>query len=157
MEWRPVKSPHLLCNIYRDKRIHVDMERGVFTCDHERRSTGNSGKAVKLLLKNFPHVSSWPQSPEAHRASGEVHLPSCHALPLFWWSVRHFLHFLNTLSSGCWSQYPEMVKKSNISRNAREDWHTWVLWYHVWRRYLNTCLHERFVANCLCWALTPAC
>lgn len=52
--------------------LYMDMECGVFTCDHERMSTGSSAhKAIKLFFKNIPHVSSLPQSPEAHRTGRE--------------------------------------------------------------------------------------
>lgn len=61
-----------VCAKFTEIDIYTDMEHGVFTYDHERMSTGNSGhKAINRFFKNIPHVSSWPQSPEAHRTGRE--------------------------------------------------------------------------------------
>lgn len=107
MECLYVNYPYCLCNIYRDRHIcgssHVIMREG----------------PLGILHMNISHVSSWPQSPEAHSTDRELFLPLCHALPLLWWSVWQFLHFLNTISHGCWGSYTEMKTKSIINNKNK--------------------------------------
>lgn len=98
---------HTVCATFTEIDIYVDMDICLHMWSWE--------KVHWEFCTWISHVSSWPQSPEAHRTVRELFLPLCHALPLLWWSVWQFLHFLNTLSHGCWGSYTEMKRRASLT------------------------------------------